>query len=107
MLGHDYPALLHARRRRGPTRTGISASGIAGARRATIAKRKHGTVAPARSEAKAWHGRARAVRSGLRNMRIQAFLTAAAINLKRLAAALIVYLLHALPVALARHMVAL
>lgn len=40
-------------------------------------------------EAKTWHGLARAVRRGLDNMRIQAFLTAAAINLKRLAAALI------------------
>ena len=39
-------------------------------------------------EAKTWHGLARAVRRGLQNMRIQAFLTAAAINLKRLAAAL-------------------
>ena len=40
-------------------------------------------------EAKTWHGLARAVRRGLANMRIQAFLTAAAINLKRLAAALL------------------
>lgn len=36
-------------------------------------------------EAKSWHGLARAVRRGLQNMRIQAFLTAAAVNLKRLA----------------------
>jgi Transposase domain (DUF772)/Transposase DDE domain len=41
-------------------------------------------------EAKTWHGLARAVRRGLQNMRIQALLTAAAINLKRLAAALLV-----------------
>jgi hypothetical protein len=50
-------------------------------------------------ETKTWHGLARAVRRGLDNMRIQAFLTAAAINLKRLAAAflaLILYLLRAL-----------
>ena len=39
-------------------------------------------------EAKNWHGLARAVRRGLQNMRIQAFLTAAAVNLKRLAKAL-------------------
>lgn len=39
-------------------------------------------------EAKGWHGLARAVRRGLQNIHIQAFLTAAAINLKRLAAAL-------------------
>jgi hypothetical protein len=38
-------------------------------------------------EAKTWHGLARAVRRGLANMKIQAYLTAAAINLKRLAAA--------------------
>ena len=41
-------------------------------------------------EAKTWHGLARAIRRGLDNMRIQAFLTEAAINLKRLAAALLV-----------------
>ncbi len=38
-------------------------------------------------EAKTWHGLARAVRRGLQNMKIQAFLTATAINLKRLATA--------------------
>ncbi len=37
-------------------------------------------------EAKTWHGLARAVRRGLANMKIQAYLTAAAVNLKRLAA---------------------
>ena len=40
-------------------------------------------------EAKTWHGLARAVRRGLDNMRIQSFLTAAAINLKRLATAIL------------------
>jgi transposase len=40
-------------------------------------------------EAKSWHGLARAVQRGLQNMRIQAFLTVAAVNLKRLAAALL------------------
>ena len=39
-------------------------------------------------EAKTWHGLGRAVRRGLQNIRVQAFLTAAAVNLKRLAAAL-------------------
>jgi DDE family transposase len=39
-------------------------------------------------EAKTWHGLARAVRRGLANMKIQAYLTAAAVNLKRLAVAL-------------------
>ena len=37
---------------------------------------------------KTWHGLARAVRRGLDNMKIQSYLMAAAINLKRLAAAL-------------------
>jgi IS5 family transposase len=45
-------------------------------------------------EAKTWHGLARAVRRGLANMKIQAYLTAAAINLKRLAAALLALLLR-------------
>ncbi len=40
-------------------------------------------------EAKTWHGLARAVRRGLENMKVQAYLTATAINLKRLAAALL------------------
>ena len=43
-------------------------------------------------EAKTWHGLGRAVRRGLDNMKIQAYLTAAAINLKRLAAALVALL---------------
>jgi len=38
--------------------------------------------------AKTLHGLARAIRRGLANIRIQAFLTATAINLKRLAMAL-------------------
>jgi hypothetical protein len=37
------------------------------------------------AEAKTCHGLARAVRRGLANMKIQTYLTAAAINLKRLA----------------------
>jgi Transposase DDE domain len=41
-------------------------------------------------EAKTWHGLARAVRRGIDNMRVQAFLTAAAINLKRLAVAFLI-----------------
>jgi hypothetical protein len=38
-------------------------------------------------ETKTWHGLARAVRRGLGNVKIQAYLTAAVVNLKRLAAA--------------------
>ena len=45
-------------------------------------------------EAKTWHGLARAVRRGLGNVKIQAYLTAAVINLKRLAAALLRALLR-------------
>jgi hypothetical protein len=41
------------------------------------------------ARAKTWHGLGRAVRRGISNMKIQAYLTAAAINLKRLAAALL------------------
>ena len=44
-------------------------------------------------EAKTWHGLARAVRRGLENVKVQAYLTAAAINLKRLAAALVIILI--------------
>ena len=64
----------------GQMRTGGFISGIAGA-----PKDFHG-------EAKTWHGLARAVRRGLANMKIQAYLTAAAVNLKRLAAALLALL---------------
>ena len=39
-------------------------------------------------EAKCWHGLARAIRRGLQNMRVQAFLTAVAVNIKRPTAAL-------------------
>ena len=57
-------------------------------------------------EAKGWHGLARAVRRGLRNMRIQAFLTAAAVNLKRLAAALVALLGPRLGPQLVSHLLA-
>jgi hypothetical protein len=78
VVGDDYPALVRARRcrerwsdedRRLYQRHRWRSEGF------------HG-------EAKTWHGLARAVRRGLANMRIQAYLTAAAINLKRLASAL-------------------
>ena len=89
VLGHDYSALLRARRRR---ERWSDEDRYLYQRHRWRSEGYHG-------EAKAWHGLARAVRRGLQNMRIQAFLTAAAINLKRLAAALIVYLLHALQLA--------
>lgn len=79
VVGDDYPALLRARRRR---------------ERWTDEDRRLYQRHRWRSEgyygeAKTWHGLARAVRRGLPNMRIQAFLTATAVNLKRLAAALL------------------
>ena len=46
--------------------------------------------------AKTLHGMARAARRGLENMKIQALLTATAINLKRLAKAILLALVHAL-----------
>ncbi len=48
--------------------------------------RHRGYIEGVNAEAKRWHGMKRAVRRGLGNMAIQAYLTAAAINLKRLAA---------------------
>lgn len=44
--------------------------------------------------AKTLHGMARAARRGLENMKIQALLTATAINLKRLAKAILLALIH-------------
>ena len=79
VIGDHYPALLQARRRRERWSEGD--------RRLYQRHRWH--VEGIHGEAKTWHGLARAVRRGLANMQIQAYLTAAAINLKRLAAALL------------------
>ncbi|MCT2401957.1 transposase [Novosphingobium mangrovi (ex Huang et al. 2023)] len=75
----NHPSLLRARRRRLRW----------GEREERLYQRHRWRVEGVHGEAKTWHGLARAVRRGLDNMRIQAFLTAAAINLKRLAVALI------------------
>lgn len=75
----DHPSLLRARRRR--LRWGTEED--------RLYQRHRWRSEGFHGEAKTWHGLARAVRRGLSNMRIQAFLTAAAINLKRLAAALL------------------
>ena len=64
----------------GPPKIDASTNATAGARKASTARRRPGTVSPV------------PVRRGLDNMRIQAFLTAAAINMKRLAAALVALL---------------
>jgi DDE family transposase len=84
MISDHYPALLRARRRRERWSADVSTSATAGGPKVST------------GEAKTWHGlgargapRTRAVRGGLQNMRIQAFLTAAAVNLERLAAALL------------------
>jgi hypothetical protein len=75
VVGDDYPALLRARRRKERWST----------EDARLYQRHRWRSEGFHGEAKTWHGLARAVRRGLQNMRIQAFLTAAAVNLKRLA----------------------
>jgi transposase len=85
VVGDDYPALLRARRRRERWNDEDQ----------RLYRRHRWRSEGFHGEAKTWHGLARAVRRGLQNMRIQPFLTAAAINLKRLAAALVLMLLAA------------
>ena len=80
LLHKDHPALIRARRKH-----------LAwGGREKAIYASHRGRVEGVHGEAKTWHGLARAVRRGLGNMQIQAYLTATVINLKRLAAALLV-----------------
>lgn len=83
VVGNDYPALLRARRRRERWSW----------RDRRLYQRHRWRSEGFHGEAKTWHGLARAIRRGLPNMKIQAYLTAAAINLKRLAAALVALLL--------------
>lgn len=78
VIGNDYPALLRARRRRETW----------GETEQRLYLRHRWRVEGVHGESKSWHGLGRAVRRGLANMKIQAYLTAAAINLKRLAALL-------------------
>lgn len=87
VIVHDYPALLRARRSR--ERWGETEDDLY-QRHRWRSEGFHG-------EAKTWHGLARAVRRWIDNMRIQAFLTATAINLKRLAAAILTLLHPAIP----------
>ena len=75
VVGDDYPALLRARRRR---ENWSQEDRQLYQRHRWRSEGYHG-------EAKTWHGLARAIRRGLSNMKIQAYLTAVAINLKRLA----------------------
>jgi hypothetical protein len=71
-----YPALLRARRRKeqGWSEPMVEAS-----------RRHRWQVEGVHGEAKTQHGLRRAVRRGLSNVRIQAYLTAVVINLKRMA----------------------
>jgi len=78
IIQDGYPALLRARRR--------YARKTASDRTAYISHRFR--VEGVHGEAKTCHGLARAARRGLENIAIQSWLTAAAINLKRLARAL-------------------
>jgi Transposase DDE domain len=83
VIGDHHPALLRARRRRGRW----------SAEDDRLYQRHRWRSEGYHGEAKTWHGLARAVRRGLQNMRIQAFLTAAALNLKRLARAILAAML--------------
>jgi transposase len=91
LLHKDHPALLRARRKYARW----------GPRERALYRRHRGRVEGVHGEAKAWHGLARAIRRGLANMQIQAFLTAAVINLKRLASAVLIALFAALAAAAA------
>jgi len=75
VISDGYEALLRARRRRG------NWSG----REYAIYTRHRWRSEGVNAEAKRWHGLRRAVRRGLKNVAIQTYLTASAINLKRLA----------------------
>ncbi len=92
VIGDDYPALLRARRRRERWSE----------EERRLYQRHRWRAEGFHGEAKTWHGLARAVRRGLDNMRIQAFLTAAAINLKRLVTALLLLLWRLSPLNAAR-----
>lgn len=82
VVGNDYPALLRARRRRERW----------SAEDRRLYQRHRWRSEGFHGEAKSWHGLARAIRRGLANMKIQAYLTAAVVNLKRLAAAICMFM---------------
>lgn len=84
IIKDGHGALLRARRRHGKRLAADKA----------VANRHHGLVEGIHGEAKARHGLNRARRRGLWNVQIQAWLTAAAINLKRLAKAYLRLLGH-------------
>jgi Transposase DDE domain len=76
VVGDNYPALLRPRRRRERWR----------AEDRRLYQRRRWRSEGIHGEAKSWHGLARAIRRSLASMKIQAYLTAAVVNLKRLAA---------------------
>ena len=78
VVSDDHPALLRARRRKDRWSE----------EDARLHQRHRWRSEGFHGEAKCWHGLARAIRRGLQNMRVQSFLTAMAVNLKRLAVAL-------------------
>jgi IS5 family transposase len=74
LISHGYEALLRARRRhRQPDQNFVA-----------VYKRHRWRAEGMHGEAKTQHGLRKAVRRGLANVAIQAYLTAAVINLKRL-----------------------
>jgi transposase len=86
LLHKDHPALLRARRKYARW----------GPRERALYRSHRIRVEGVHGEAKTWHGLARAIRRGLANMQIQAFLAAAVINLKRLADAALLAVFAAL-----------
>jgi len=81
LIVNGYPALLRARRRRGRWREETI----------RVYQRHRWRVEGIHGEAKTQHGLRRAVRRGLANVAIQVYLTAAVMNLKRLAALLCLF----------------
>ncbi len=71
VVSNDHPALLRARRRK----ERWSEEDV------RLCRRHRWRSEGFHGEAKCWHGLARAIRRGLQNMRIQAFLTAMVVNL--------------------------
>ncbi|WP_019015836.1 IS1182 family transposase [Elioraea tepidiphila] len=93
VVGDDYAALLRARRRRERWSDHDKA----------VYTRHRWRVEGVHGEAKTRHGLVRAVRRGLTKIRIQVYLMAAAINLKRLAAATAVMLCAFATILTAQH----
>jgi hypothetical protein len=85
LLHKDHPALLRARRKYARWSD----------RERALYRSHRVRVEGVHGEAKTWHGLARAVRRGLTNMQIRAYLIATIVNLKRLAAAIFLVLLAA------------